>query len=158
VVPAAFHLNNKEAKRELKVNVNNSTLPFCSNPNMLEKADITCRAHETACWLRLGCWGNNSANSHPNPSAFNRRILRACLVPQWSHPPYWPCHQRLAICEWIPAFYTSWQPSHPRRHPTCWASSQGSYTVSRTPCHGAWTPVPLSAHLSTKCECTAPQI
>jgi len=28
---AAFHLNNKEAKRELKVNFNNETLPFCSN-------------------------------------------------------------------------------------------------------------------------------
>jgi len=29
-VSAAFHLNNKEAKRELKVNFNNETLPFCS--------------------------------------------------------------------------------------------------------------------------------
>ena len=28
---AAFHLNNKEAKRELKVNFSNETLPFCSN-------------------------------------------------------------------------------------------------------------------------------
>jgi len=31
-VSAAFHLNNKEAKRELKVNFNNETLPFCSEP------------------------------------------------------------------------------------------------------------------------------
>ena len=29
---AVFHLNNKEAKRELKVNFNNETLPFCSEP------------------------------------------------------------------------------------------------------------------------------
>jgi len=29
-VSAAFHLNNKEAKRELKVNYNNKILPFCS--------------------------------------------------------------------------------------------------------------------------------
>jgi len=29
-VSAAFHLNNKEAKRELKVNFNNETLSFCS--------------------------------------------------------------------------------------------------------------------------------
>jgi len=29
-VSAVFHLNNKEAKRELKVNFNNETLPFCS--------------------------------------------------------------------------------------------------------------------------------
>jgi len=27
-VSAVFHLNNKEAKRELKVNYNNKTLPF----------------------------------------------------------------------------------------------------------------------------------
>ena len=29
---AAFHLNNKDAKLELKVNFNNETLPFCSEP------------------------------------------------------------------------------------------------------------------------------
>ena len=29
-VSEVFHLNNKEAKRELKVNFNNETLPFCS--------------------------------------------------------------------------------------------------------------------------------
>ena len=31
-VSAVFHLNNKEAKRELNVNFNNETLPFCSEP------------------------------------------------------------------------------------------------------------------------------
>ena len=35
-VLAVFHLNNKEAKRELKVNFNNKTLPFCSEPKYLE--------------------------------------------------------------------------------------------------------------------------
>jgi len=40
----------------------------------------------------------------------------------------------------------------------CWASSQWRYTVSRTPCHGAWTSAPLSAHPSTERCCTAPQI
>jgi len=34
-VSAAFHLNNKEGKRELKVNFNNETLPFCSEPKYL---------------------------------------------------------------------------------------------------------------------------
>jgi len=34
-VSAVFHLNNKEAKRELKVNLNNETLPFCSEPKYL---------------------------------------------------------------------------------------------------------------------------
>ena len=46
----------------------------------------------------------------------------------------------------MPASYTSGQPSNPRRHPTCWASSQWSHTASSTPCHGAWTSVPLSVH------------
>jgi len=35
----------------------------------------------------------------------------------------------------MPASYTSGQPSHSRRHPTCWASSQRSQHVSGTPCH-----------------------
>ena len=34
-VSAVFHLNNKEAKHELKVNFNNETLPFCSEPKYL---------------------------------------------------------------------------------------------------------------------------
>jgi len=34
-VLAAFHLNNKEAKRELKVNYNNEILPFCPEPKYL---------------------------------------------------------------------------------------------------------------------------
>jgi len=34
-VSAAFHLNNKEAKCELKVIYNNETLPFCSEPKHL---------------------------------------------------------------------------------------------------------------------------
>ena len=46
----------------------------------------------------------------------------------------------------MPASYTSGQPSYSCRHSTCWASSQRSHTVSSTPCHGAWTPAPLSAH------------
>ena len=96
-VSAAFHLNNKEAKRELKVKYNNETLLFqakipwsnvgqvahvSTTPSVTsQEADITRRAPEAACWLRLGCWRNNSANSHPSPGPFNRRVLRACMVP-----------------------------------------------------------------------------
>ena len=58
----------------------------------------------------------------------------------------------------MPASYTSGQPSNPHRHPTCWASTNWSHTVSRTPCHGAWTSAPLSAHLPIECRCTAPKI
>jgi len=162
-VSVAFHLNKKEAKRELKVQQRNpafllqAQMPL-SNVGQVahlsptpwvtsQEADITRPAAEAACWLLLGCWSNNSANSHASPSAFNRRVLRACLVPQCSYPPYWPHHQqRLANCDWMPASCTSAQPSHPRRHPTCWASSQWSHTLSSMPCHGAWTSAPLSAH------------
>jgi len=34
-VSVTFHLNNKEAKRELKVKYNNDTLPFCSESKYL---------------------------------------------------------------------------------------------------------------------------
>ena len=42
---AVFHLNNKEAKRELKVNFNNETLPFCSEPEYLGVLSLTYRRH-----------------------------------------------------------------------------------------------------------------
>jgi len=58
----------------------------------------------------------------------------------------------------MPVSYSSRQPSNPRRHPICSVPSQWSHTVSSTPCFGAWTSVPLSAHLSIECKCTAPQI
>jgi len=108
-----------------------------------QEADITRRAPEVACWLQLGCWSNNSANSHLSPYTFNRRVLRVCLVPQYLYPP----HRRLANCDWMPASYIIGQLSNPRRYSTCWASSQ-CHTVSNTPCHGAWTSAPLSAHPS----------
>ena len=112
-----------------------------------------------ACWLRLGCWSNNFANSHLSPGTFNRRLVRSCLVLQCSYLPYRPRHQQhLANCDWMPAPYTSRQPSYPRRHPTCWASSPRSHTVSSTLCHGVLTPAPLSAYLSIESKCTAPQI
>jgi len=47
-VSAAFDLNNKEAKRELKVNLNNETLPFCSEPKYLGVTldrSLTCLRH-----------------------------------------------------------------------------------------------------------------
>ena len=36
MVSEVFHLNNKEAKREVKANLHNKTLPFRSNPNTSE--------------------------------------------------------------------------------------------------------------------------
>ena len=48
-VSAVFHLNNKEAKRELRVNHNNETLPFCSEPKHLGVTldrSLTYRRHQ----------------------------------------------------------------------------------------------------------------
>ena len=59
-------------------------------------------------------------------------------MPQCSYQPHRPRHQRRhANYDWMPASYTSGQPSNPRRHSTGRASSQWSHTVSSTPCHGA---------------------
>ena len=93
-----------------------------------QKADITRHTlEEAACWLGLGCWGNIVGNSHLSPGPFNSRVLISCLVPQCSHTPHWFCDQRrLANCDWMPASYTSGQPSYVRRHPTSWASWQSS--------------------------------
>jgi len=117
------------------------------------------RAVEAVCWLRLGCCSNNAAKSHLSPGAFDRRVRHSCLVPQCSHPPHRPRHQRcLANCDWMLASYTSKQSSNRRRHPTCWTSSQWSHTVSSTPCHEACTSAPLSVHLFIESIYTAPQI
>ena len=83
-----------------------------------------------------------------------KHIKRQC-----SYLPHWPYHQRhFANCDWMSASYTTGQSSNPPTHPTCWALSQWSHTVSRTLCHGAWTSAPLSTHPSIKCRCTVPQI
>jgi len=47
-VSAVLHLNDKEAKRELKVNFNNEILPFCSEPKYLRVTldrSLTYRRH-----------------------------------------------------------------------------------------------------------------
>ena len=125
----------------------------------LQKVDITRPTLEVTFWLWPGCWSNNIANSHLSPGAFTSRALRFRLVPMCSHLPHWPRHQRrLANCDWTPVSYTSRQTPYPRRHPTCWASTQRSQIVSSTPCYGTWTPAPHSAQLSSERECTASQI
>jgi len=100
-VLAVFHLN-KEAKRELKVNYSNDTVPFFSESTAhiirskvgqgthipptarvtSKKVDITRCTLEAGCWLWLGYWSNNVANSQLSPGPVNSRVLRYCLVPQ----------------------------------------------------------------------------
>ena len=68
---AVFHLNNKEAKRELKVNNNNETIPFCSEPTFIRVTldrSLTYRRHHESLRKKLtsrvallrwlaDCWG-----------------------------------------------------------------------------------------------------
>ena len=131
----------------------------------LQKVCICWRSSNHACWWRLAGSGMGADQGHGNPSgylsvgAFNRRELRSCLVPQCSHPPYWP-----AINDALRNVTGRLRPTSADNLPilagiqTCWTSSQWSHTVSSTPCHGAWTPAPLNAHPSIECKCTAPQI
>jgi len=51
------------------------------------KANIMRRTREAACWFRLGCWGNNVANSHLALGHSTAEYMRSSLVPQ--------CSQRL---------------------------------------------------------------
>ena len=175
-----FYLNNKEGKRDLKVIHNKETLPFWSEPKYLgvtligqdthvrpkprvtsQKVEITCCTLEATCWLWLGCWSNNVVNIHLYPDPFNSRALRSCLVLQCSQSD-----TRLLDPATNDAFQTVTGCLCPKQQPifpsseasNCWAPSQRSHTVSRTPCQGAWTSAPLSAHLSIEWECTASQI
>ena len=73
-VTAAFYLNNREAKRELKVYNNDRLLPFCPIPTYLgvklnrlltfchhiigiaQKIIIACHTVETTYRVRMRCW------------------------------------------------------------------------------------------------------
>ena len=156
-VSAVFHLN-KEARRELKVNFNNETLPFCSEPKYVGLTldrSLTYRRHLESLRMKLTSrvallrrlagsgWGAGATTLQTAALALVHSTAEYLTLP--STTPHWPHHQqRLANCDWMPASYTSGQPSNPCRHRTCWASSQWSHTIFRTP--------------SIECCCTAPQI
>jgi len=137
-VSAIFHLSNKEAKRELKVNFNNKTLPFCSEPKYLGvKLDrsLTYRRHleslrkkltsRVALLRRLAGsgWGAGATTLRTATLALVHSTAEYC-APVWCRSAHShlidPRHQRrLANSDWMPASYTSGQPSNPRRHSTC---------------------------------------
>jgi len=116
-VSAIFYLKNKEAKRELKVNHNNETLCFCSEPNTSEwcwtgrSRNADTLSHFAKTWHHAShSWGGLQAplgvleqQRWEQLGPFNSRVLLTCLVPQYSHPPHWPRHRRFANCGWMPA-------------------------------------------------------
>ena len=81
---AAFHLNNREAKRELNVKIDGKVLPFSPVPTYLgvkldrtltfrhhlqaltaQETICSCCTAEATCGLWLGCWRKNIANGCP---------------------------------------------------------------------------------------------
>ena len=72
-VTAAFHLNNREAKRELKVYSNHRLLPFCPTPTLqTNHVDFTLphRSHVNSTWNPHGVfagylpWGKTRQIAH----------------------------------------------------------------------------------------------
>jgi len=137
-VSAVFILNNKEAKRELKVKYNKTTLLFCSEPKYFRVTldrSLTYRQHLkslrkklTSCSTLLrrlagSSWGAGAATLSVSTLAWYfqpQSTALLCLVPQCSYSPRRPRHQRrLVNCDWMPALHTSGQSSNPRRYPTC---------------------------------------
>jgi len=106
-----------------------------------QKADITRRTLEAACWFGLGCWDDNVANSHLSPGIFNSRVLHSCLV---------LIHSSLILSSTTP--YKLWLDACVQRTIFVLVGIQSAelrYTVSITPCQGTWTSAPFSAHLSS---------
>ena len=130
-VSAAFHLNNKEAKRELKVNFNYESLPFCSEPKYLGVTldrSLTYRRHfqslrkeltsRVALLRRLAgsSWGAVATTPRIATQALVHSTAEYC-APVWCRSMLIPAsshrHQRrLANCDRMPASYTSRQPSN----------------------------------------------
>ena len=107
MVSAVFHLNNKDVKRELKVNHNNETLPICSEPTFLRvtwtgRSRITdTLSHFARSWHHaLHSWGGLLApvrvlhqqrcEQPPYPWSFQNSTAEYC-------PPVWcrSTHTRL---------------------------------------------------------------
>jgi len=99
MVSAAFHLNNKEGKLELKVECNNETLPFCSKPKYLgvmsDRSLTYCQHLESLCKkltsriallrrLAGSGWGARATTLRIATLALVHSTAEYC-VPVWCH-------------------------------------------------------------------------
>jgi len=160
-VSAGFHLNSKEAKRELKDKYNNEILPFCSEPKYLRVTldrSLTYRRHLESLrkkltsrvmllrWLAGSGWGSEATTP---------RITTLALV-----------HSTTAYCAPVWCRSTHTHLINPATNDALRIVTgsnvlsfvEWSHTVSTAPCHRAWTSAPVSTHLSIKCRRMAPQI
>jgi len=174
---AAFHLNNKEAKRELKVNFNNETLPFCSEPKDLGVTldrSLTYRRHLESLRKKLTSriallrrlagsgWGAGEKTLRTATLALVSSTAEYC-APVWCRTAH-TCLTDPTINDALRIVTGCLRPTPADNLPIL-AGIQpaelrcnGATVSSTPPCHGAWTSAPLSAHPSIECRCTAPQI
>ena len=134
-VTAAFHLNNREAKRELKVYNNDKLLPFCPTPTYLGvKLDrlLTFRYHLVALRKKLfsrvtllrrlvgSGWGAGAKTLRIATLSLIYSTAEYC-APVWcqcSHSSHQQCLERhLAHSYWMPASHSNGPPTCTLRHP-----------------------------------------
>ena len=130
-VTAAFHLNNREAKRELKVYNNSRLLPFCPTPTYLGvKLDrlLTFRHHLVALLKKLSSritllrrlvgsgWGAGAKTLRI--ATLSQVYSTAEYCAQCSHSPHPQClERRLAHSHWMPASHSNGPLTCTFRHP-----------------------------------------
>ena len=130
-VTAAFYLNNREAKRELKVYNNGRLLPFCRTPTYLGvKLDrsLTFRHHLVALSKKLSSritllrrlvgsgWGAGAKTLRIVTLSVIHSIAEYCA--QCSHSPHRQCLERgLAHNCCMPVSYSNGPPTYTLRHP-----------------------------------------
>ena len=108
-VTAAFHLNNRETKRELNIYNNNRLLPLCPTLTYLgvkldrsltfrhylmalrKKTILKRDTAEATCRVRVECWFQNTEHSCLISGLLNSSVLRTSLVSQRSHLPQRQC-------------------------------------------------------------------
>jgi len=174
-VSAVFHLNDKEGKRELKVNFTNETLPFCSEPRYLgvtlDRSLTYCRHLESlrkkltsrvALLRRLAGsdWGAGATTLRTATLALVHSTAEYC-APVWCRS----AHTRLIDLTLNDALriVTGCLRPTPADNLPILAGIQPAELRCRGAtlslgCHVDWTHAPLSAHPSIGCNCTAPQI
>ena len=159
-VSAPFHLNNREAKRVLRVYLDGTLLPCSAEPIYLGVTldrTLTFRRHLESLRNKLTARVALMRRLVGSGWGAGARTLRtaACLglvyptseycAPVWCRSahthlidtPHHAYQRSLAHCDRMPASYPSGQPSHSCRHPARGPPPQGSHSTSRLPGRGA---------------------
>ena len=147
-VTAAFHLNNREAKRELKVYNNDRLLPFCITPTyrgVKLHRSLTFRHHLVALRKKLSSritllrrlvgsgWGAGAKTLRIATLSLVYSTAEYC-APVWCRSAHTRPHRQylkrhLAHRHWMPASHSNGQRNCTLRHPVSLVSPNGSNTL-----------------------------